>query len=175
MRRRVTVVSIIALLLCLAFASVSFAQTGTGTDTSSQNQSNNGQGSGPSNAFNSLGSGRSLAAGTQQWFAFQSAGDNSQIQIRLRNASNKQFSVWTQQDINNAGGNYGATANPVGRSTANSNFGGDQYWTGSFNTPGTYYVMVENANGGQGGQLHARGHRQRCELGGPVGQQFGHR
>jgi hypothetical protein len=58
------------------------------------------------------------------------------------------FSVWTQQDIQNANGYFGTTASPVGRSTPNPQFGNDQYWTGSFNTPGTYYAMVERVNGG---------------------------
>lgn len=148
MYRKLTLVTITVLLLSLAFASVTFAQTGTG-NTGTQDQ--NGQGSGPGNAFNSLANGsRSLQPNQQQWYAFQYAGDNSPIQVRL-SGSNMQFSVWTQQDINNAAGNFGSSANPVGRSTSNSNFNGDQYWTGSFNAPGTYYVMVENANGGQGG------------------------
>lgn len=165
MYRKLAVVTIIVLLLSLAFASVSFAQTGTGNQGQNNNQSqnnnnnqsqnnnnqsgNNQQGSGPNNAFTSAGSGRSVGQGQQHWYSFQYAGDNSPIQIRLRNASNLVFSVWTQQDIQNANGNYGATATPVGRSSSNDQFGGDQYWTGSFNTPGTYYVMVERNNGGQ--------------------------
>jgi LPXTG-motif cell wall-anchored protein len=162
MYRKVAAVTIVVLLLSLAFASVSFAQSGTTSSSNSQqNQSqnsngnqanNNGQGFGPDNPYRALGPGgvRNLRANEQQWYAFEYAGDNSPIQIRLT-GSNTQFSVWTQQQINAAGGNFGASANPAGRSTSNSQFGGDQFWQGSFNTPGTYYVLVENASGGQGG------------------------
>lgn len=140
MFRKLIAVTSIVLLLSLAFASVSFAQTGSSN-----------QGGSPSDAFTSPGTGRTLQANQQQWYAFQYSGDNSPIMIRLRNASNMMFSVWTQQDLNNAAGNFGSTASPTGRSTSNSQLGDDQYWTGSFNSPGTYYVMVENASGGQGG------------------------
>lgn len=159
MYRKLFVVSIIALLLSLAFASVGFAQTGTGNQDAMQNQGattnqnnqtnqNQNQGDDPGSAFNSLRQGsQNLNAGQRQWYVFRYAGDNSPIQIRL-SGSNAQFSVWTQQDIQNAQGNFGANANPVGRSSANDQFGGDQYWTGSFNTAGNYYVMVETTSGG---------------------------
>ncbi|MCU0508644.1 MAG: LPXTG cell wall anchor domain-containing protein [Anaerolineae bacterium] len=159
MYRRLFVVSIIVLLLSLAFASAAFAQTGAGNEGDQGTQQNQGQtqnqgqmqnqGGDPGSAFNSLSQGSmNLNAGQRNWYVFRYAGDNSPVQIRL-SGSNAQFSVWTQGDIQNASGNFGATANPVGRSSANSNFGGDQYWTGSFNAPGNYYIMVETTNGGQ--------------------------
>jgi LPXTG-motif cell wall-anchored protein len=156
MYRRLFVVSIIVLLMSLAFASAAFAQTGAGDQGNQQNQGqtqNQGQmqnqGGDPATAFNSLSQGSmNLNAGQRNWYVFRYAGDNSPIQIRL-SGSNAQFSVWTQSDVQNAQGDFGATANPVGRSSANSNFGGDQYWTGSFNAPGNYYIMVETTNGGQ--------------------------
>jgi LPXTG-motif cell wall-anchored protein len=145
MDRKLFMVTIIMLLLSLAFASVSFAQTGTGdqqNQAQTQNQDQN-QGGDPGSAFNSPGQGsRNLNAGQRHWYVFRYAGGNSPIQIRV-GGSNMMFSVWTQQDIQNARGDFGATANPVGRSSANEQFGGDQYWTGSFNVPGNYFVMVE--------------------------------
>jgi LPXTG-motif cell wall-anchored protein len=150
MYRRLFVVSIVVLLLTLALASVSFAQTGTGSEDNQQNQGQTqNQGDNPGSAFNGLSqSSMNLNAGERDWYVFRYAGDNSPIQIRL-SGTNAQFSVWTQSDIQNAQSNFGATANPVGRSSANTNFGGDQYWTGSFNAPGTYFIMVETTSGGQ--------------------------
>ena len=49
MYRKLTVVTIIVLLLSLAFASVSFAQSGT------DNQGQGNQGTGPNNAFTGAG------------------------------------------------------------------------------------------------------------------------
>jgi LPXTG-motif cell wall-anchored protein len=160
MYRKLFVISMIALLLSLAFASVGFAQTGTGNQGAPQgqgtttgqnaqgNQTGQNQGGDPGSAFNALGQGsQNLNAGQRQWYVFRYAGDNSPIQIRL-SGSNAQFSVWTEQDIQNARGSFGATANPVGRSSANDQFGGDQYWTGSFNAPGNYFIMVETTSGG---------------------------
>ena len=147
MYRRLSIVSIIALLLALALAGVASAQTGTGNQGTQGNQGN--QGGDPGSAFNSLSqSSRNLNAGQRQWYVFRYAGDNSPIQVRLA-GSNATFSIWTQQDIQNAKNDFsGATANPVGRSSANNQFGGDQYWTGSFNAPGNYYILVETTNGG---------------------------
>jgi LPXTG-motif cell wall-anchored protein len=146
MYRKLTVVTIIVLLLSLAFASVSFAQSGT-----------DNQGTGPNNAFMSAGQGRSLAPGQRQWYSFQSTGDeDNQVQIRLA-GQGVQFSVWSQQDIANAAGDFGNDATPKGRSTGNEDMGNDQFWSGSFNTPGTYYIMVERTNGGQGDNANASG------------------
>ncbi len=72
MYRKLTVVTIIVLLLSLAFASVSFAQSGT------DNQGQGNQGTGPNNAFTGAGQGRSLAPGQRQWYSFQTTGRRGQ-------------------------------------------------------------------------------------------------
>lgn len=85
-----------------------------------------------------------LAVGQRIWYAFQYLGDNSQITIDMAfSPSNSvSFGVWTPQDLKNWAAGQGE--HPVGRGSANSHVnGGDLVWTGSFFTPGTYYVVVD--------------------------------
>ena len=54
------------------------------------------------------------------------------------------FSVWTPADVANwAAGNK---PDPVGHGSADTYVnGGDLVWSGHFNQPGTYYVVVDHA------------------------------
>ncbi|MCX6032640.1 MAG: hypothetical protein NT169_25555 [Chloroflexi bacterium] len=103
-------------------------------------------GTGPADALTPSANWTPLAAGQWAWYAFQYAGDGSQVMVRMAvdPASPVTFSVWTPADV--AQWAQDGTMNPVGRGSASKVYGDDLIWTGHFNTPGTYYVVVENAN-----------------------------
>jgi hypothetical protein len=103
-------------------------------------------GTGPADALTPSANWTPLAAGQWTWYAFQYAGDGSQVRVRLAvdPASPATFSVWTPANV--ARWVQDGTIVPIGRGSANRFFGDDLIWTGHFNTPGTYYVVVENAN-----------------------------
>jgi hypothetical protein len=112
----------------------------------------NGPGSGPDQAL-PLPSDRDyvLIEGQRAWFAFQYSGDGSQILVDLRATpeDSAKFAVYTT----------GNTATPVGRGSQQiitrvladgtveekPLYGGDLIWSGSFRSPGTYYVTVDQA------------------------------
>ena len=103
-------------------------------------------GVGPDNATAPSANWTPLAAGQWAWYAFRYAGDGSQVTVQMSVDANSPatYSVWTPADV--AQWAQDGTMNPVGRGSANKVFGGDLVWTGHFNTPGAYYVVVENAN-----------------------------
>ena len=43
------------------------------------------------------------------------------------------------------------STSPVGRGATSDAYGGDQIWTGSFKTPGAYYIVVEQTGANEGG------------------------
>ena len=45
----------------------------------------------------------------------------------------------------------GQTYDPVGRGATDDAFGDDLVWTGSFKTPGAYYIVVEQTGPNEGG------------------------
>ena len=45
----------------------------------------------------------------------------------------------------------GQTYEPVGRGATDDAFGDDLVWTGSFKTPGAYYIVVEQIGANEGG------------------------
>lgn len=99
-------------------------------------------GMGPGDALSISGQWTPLAVGQQVWYAFQYPGDGSQVTIRmaldLSNAAN--FAVWTPTELMQSA--QDSTIQPVGRGSVDDSLGGDLAWSGNFDTPGTYYVVV---------------------------------
>jgi hypothetical protein len=58
------------------------------------------------------------------------------------------FAVWTPQNLQTMRG--GQVVSPIGLGSVNPNKANDLIWSGSFLTPGTYYVLVAQ-NGPPGG------------------------
>jgi TolB protein len=100
-------------------------------------------GTGPENALTPASDWQALSKGDIVWYVFQYAGDGSQVDIRLQvePAGGAKFAVWTPQGIRDRG--LGLEANPIGRGSTDPHAAGSLVWTGSFNTRGAYYVVVE--------------------------------
>jgi hypothetical protein len=89
----------------------------------------------------------SLPAGESPWYAFDYAGDGSEIQVNLQAvpAGSIDFVVWTPGEIE-----HWATSRrlePIGRGGDDPLVEGGLTWSGSFPEAGTYYVVVEQADG----------------------------
>jgi hypothetical protein len=91
-----------------------------------------------------------LDAGRSRWYSFEYAGDRSQVQVRLKTvpAGSAEFVVWTPELIERWG--LGQGVNPIGRGSEDPTADGVLTWSGSFITAGTYYVVVEGAEGTNG-------------------------
>jgi Tol biopolymer transport system component len=102
-------------------------------------------GTGPDDALAPTGEWQPLHAGESHWYAFQYPGDGSQIQVQLEAVPQEgaSFDVWTPGGIERWA--LGLEAGPIGGGSAAPSAGGKLLWSGSFNTPGTYYVVVEHA------------------------------
>ena len=102
-------------------------------------------GSGPDDALVPNGDWQSLDAGESHWYAFQYAGDGSQIRLRLQvePVEGAIFSVWTPEGIRQW--RAGSEVEPIGRGSPQPSSGGELVWSGHFGTPGTYYAVVEHA------------------------------
>ena len=102
-------------------------------------------GTGPGNALAPAGKWMPIAVGQETWYAFNYAGDGSQILARMAvdPANVATFAVWTPANLQQW--SQGQTVIPVGRGTVNNALGGDLTWTGNFMTPGTYYIVVDQA------------------------------
>jgi hypothetical protein len=103
-------------------------------------------GMGPADALAPAGEWATEAPSQRIWYAFQYSGDGSQILVRMAvDSSNPaSFEVWTADQI--LQWVHGDTVTPVGRGSANDAFGGDLVWSGNFNEPGTYFVIVSNTS-----------------------------
>jgi dipeptidyl aminopeptidase/acylaminoacyl peptidase len=103
------------------------------------------QGTGPDDALVPSSEWQPLNAGDSYWYAFEYAGDGSQIQIRLEvePAEGAAFQVWTPGEIERW--RLGLEANPIGRGSTAPSTAGVLVWLGNFNELGTYYVVVEHA------------------------------
>jgi hypothetical protein len=105
-------------------------------------------GTGPENALPAPSAAQTVAVGQRVWYAFQYAGDKSQIVVDM-NATpggSANFAIWTQGNVQNWQST--GTENPVGRGASNNSYGGDLVWTGNFNQAGTYYIVVNQTGGG---------------------------
>lgn len=103
------------------------------------------QGEGPESAVAVTDEWTAIGIGERIWYSFEYEGDESEIVVRMATTpkDSVRFSVWTPDNV--MAWARGAGEHPVGSGAANSFFGGDQVWVGSFNAAGTYYVVVEQA------------------------------
>lgn len=101
-------------------------------------------GTGPDDALAPPHDWQQMEAGEQLWYAFQYAGDGSQITVRLEIVPEESatFALWTPEGIERWG--LGLEAEPIGRGSADSGNKGLLTWSGNFTTQGTYYVVVEH-------------------------------
>ena len=100
-------------------------------------------GMGPADAVAPTNQWTSLSPGQRTWYAFNYAGDNSQILVRMNGVPSNiaTFEVWTPSEIQQWA--RGDDVKPIGRGSKNdAALGGDLGWSGSFNPPGTYYIVV---------------------------------
>ncbi len=98
---------------------------------------------GPDDAVAPTGDWQALQAGEQDWYAFQYAGDRSQIQVRLEAVPEEgaAFAVWTPEQIRRW--RAGSEVEPIGRGSPDPSTTGVQVWSGNFNDKGTYYLVVD--------------------------------
>jgi TolB protein len=89
----------------------------------------------------------SLPAGESPWYAFDYAGDGSEIQVNLQAvpAGSIDFIVWTPGQIEKWA--VSRRLEPIGRGGDDPFVEGGLTWSGSFPEAGTYYVVVEQADG----------------------------
>ena len=100
-------------------------------------------GTGPEMAFTVPTGQVSIPAGGELWFAFNYAGDGSQITVDMAgNASLTTFTIWTPAEVQQR--STGASVTPVGAGSVLS-YGNnpDQLWISNFNARGTFYVVVD--------------------------------
>jgi hypothetical protein len=123
-------------------------------------------GTGPDDALAPSGEWTPLTKGEKHWYAFEYRGHqemrpvedeedaeeavwvSSRIQILLDSEPDRgvAFSVWTPENIRLWA--LGEEVEPVGRGGEDEYAPGDLCWCGTFEEPGTYYVVVEHT--GQG-------------------------
>lgn len=99
-------------------------------------------GNGPDTAVAPATDWQPLRIGERAWYAFNYAGDKSQVEVKLEaepgNAAN--FYVWTPEEVKYWAAS-GGVETPIGCGCP----GSPHMWSGSFNTPGTYYVVVKQS------------------------------
>ncbi|MGD9049234.1 MAG: DPP IV N-terminal domain-containing protein [Anaerolineae bacterium] len=107
-------------------------------------------GTGPDDALVPDGEWGPLDPGQSRWYGFYYAGDGSPLTVRLQTEPHGSavFAVWTPDQIWHWG--LGEYVEPVGRGSDDPSAAGTQVWSGSFPTPGTYYVVVEGAGSAPG-------------------------
>ena len=74
---------------------------------------------------------------------------NSQVELVMDAEPNNAvtFSVWTPDQVRRY--SLGEDVEPIGRGTENEKAPGDVSWSGSFTSPGTYYVRVDHLGQGK--------------------------
>lgn len=99
------------------------------------------------------GSWWTLEPGARHTYAFEYAGNRSQIEIVLRGypISGVGFSVWTPAQLERGGAAAGLQ--PIGRGSYTPMKGGVLLWTGNFSTAGTYHVTVDHLERGSVGYM----------------------
>lgn len=129
MRKKLSAVSILFVIVVLMAGGVNAAAAGTG----------------PDDALVPDGEWQPLNPGERLWYAFQYTGDGSQIQVRLdvEPENGATFEVWTPDEIRRWG--QGLKVEPIGRGSTDPAAPGALVWSGNFNEGGTYYVVVEHA------------------------------
>jgi hypothetical protein len=102
-------------------------------------------GTGPADALAPVNTWQPLENNQRLWYAFNYAGDGSQIQIELQvePEGGATFEVWTPDLI--WYWSIGKDVEPIGRGSDDPFTEGKLIWSGSFATAGTYYVVVEHS------------------------------
>ncbi|MGD8597452.1 MAG: hypothetical protein PVJ26_10535 [Anaerolineae bacterium] len=110
-------------------------------------------GTGPESALPPDSEWHELDGGGECWYAFQYAGDGSQIEIRLQVEPHQglDFEVWTPAGIERRG--LGLESDPVGRGSTGSQQDGILVWSGNFRIDGAYFVVVRNLSAGMASYL----------------------
>ena len=100
-------------------------------------------GTGPDDALALPDGWQTLAPGQQTWYAFNYAGDKSDVLVQLSAspAGSAAFEVWSPTDVDLWRRAY--ATEPTGRGSANARLRGDLVWSGSGNYGGTWYVVVK--------------------------------
>ena len=136
-------------------------------------------GTGPDDALAPSGEWTPLTRGEEHWYAFEYQGHqemqdvegeedeveaywvSSNIKILLDSEPDQgiTFSVWTPANIRTWA--LGEEVEPVGRGGQDEHAPGDLCWCGTFEEPGTYYVVVEHTGQGPGTAYYT------LDIGGP--------
>lgn len=141
---RPLLVTLLALAVLFGLSTTAFAQNPTGSN--------------PALALYIDNQTHTIPGKTTQYYRFEYAGDNSEIQIRLVDGAkgNVAFNVYTPEQINET---TWWLLPPIGRGTASTcvlraadletakncgPYGGDLLWVGRFYAPGPYFVEVQN-------------------------------
>ncbi len=100
-------------------------------------------GTGPGDALSVSSGPLRLPFGRRVWYAFNYAGDSSQIlaQMSVSPPGAASFAIWSPNDVKQW--EAGNKVNPQGQGTVNAGYNDDLVWSGNFNEPGTYYVVVD--------------------------------
>jgi hypothetical protein len=108
-------------------------------------------GTGPDDALTPTGEWAPLAVGQQVWYELPQAGGGSTILARMAvdPKGSAGFKILTPDQVRLWAA--GQSFEPVGRGATSDAFGGDLVWTGSFKTPGAYYIVVEQTGPNAGG------------------------
>ncbi len=90
-----------------------------------------------------------MEGGTSHWETFTYDKSNSRVELVMDAEPNNAvtFSVWTPDQVRRY--SLGENVEPIGRGTKNEKAPGDVSWSGSFTSPGTYYVRVDHLGQGK--------------------------
>lgn len=106
--------------------------------------SGTGNGMGPDEAM-SPGGWAPVSAGEQHWFVFQYDGKENPIRVEMfaKPTNGAQFKVLTEAQVDQ----WRRTGKIewIGAGAKNNAEKSDMFWTGEFNIPGKYYVLVEHS------------------------------
>lgn len=110
---------------------------------------------GPDMALVPDGSWNQLNSGASQWYAFEYAGDGSQVQVRLEAVpqGSASFYVLTPEQIKSWAA--GKRVEPIGRGSDDPFTAGVLTWSGNFKIAGIYYVVVESSGNSAGTSSYA--------------------
>ena len=102
-------------------------------------------GTGVDDAMAIKGDWQELPQGESHWYAFRYDGKEGQIKINLDadSTSDIRFSLRTPEDVRHW--QQTGEIRACGCGSKNDLESGDLFWTGNFNSPGTYFVVVEES------------------------------
>jgi Tol biopolymer transport system component len=135
-RQRVGLLSMVAALLVVSLLSIAPASTVVAAQP---------KGTGPDDAFQPDNAWHTIQPGGEHWYAFYYSGDGSPFQVRLQvePKDGAQFELWTPEQAQDW--RLGLKVTPVGKGSPDPNDPNTLVWSGKFNIPGVYYVVVKHA------------------------------